>query len=307
MEQQKLVPDHSGDCYDKKTDGVDKKADKKSLPLKELMTAREIRKKRSAMRRTKYYMIGRNDLWVLIYLVNDDLIKSESIDENYLPDLFIKSESLNKDFFSLYDNICYLYLKFFSGDPDLISPPKMKDLLQKESLYGLASVISDAKDSDEKSNKSDDDDLSCNMNHFKGFQGQSIEDINRYLRFLLSKDNIKELFSVGNATVFNVLDYGFFSYLLHPSIRKYTNRLIKGKYNKISDQYYMMTFIGAMHLVKFHNVGLTPNDVINIWKEKFGVEWANKSEHEIRNYIRSALAGIDNEDIIELNRTYEQE
>lgn len=40
----------------------------------------------------------------------------------------------------------------------------------------------------------------------------------------------------------------------------------------------MMTYIGAMNLAKYHDVGLTSDDIVKIWKEKFGFNWADSQK-----------------------------
>lgn len=261
-------------------------------PLKEKMKAREIRARRSGLRKTKHFLAANYKLWLYNYLLG----------ENSIPSMFISNKSANKDTFSLYDIICYSYLMFNKGEDGSPTFSNSQDLRKIDSLYTSVSEISTFKcDTDDNYNGELD------IRDFKSYQTQAIRVIYKYLDFLFSRNDAKDLFKDGKSAIFNILDYGFFFYLLHESTKKQTNYLLKKKYDKISDRYYMMTFIGAYQLAQYHDIGVTTEEIINMWRDEFGVKWAAQSESHIYKYILNNLFGLEDNYLIECVKEFERE
>lgn len=245
--------DDENDEVDEDDYDNDEDNDNKFPNIKEKMTSREYRQAVANRKNQKYRFARSNNLWIFWHLMRRE----------YLPDFFIKSADINKQAFTLYDIICYLYILWYGKEEVDLNKPSY-DILNQESLNQLATHISSGKNKIYNSKKE--------KNHFQAHKKRCLNILDRFFTFIFEDENSISQFQQDNTKLFNVLDYGFFSYLLNPKNKSDVNNLLKEKYNKVSSSFYYHINIGLKQIVEYHDVKLSKTELDIMYKERFGID-----------------------------------
>jgi hypothetical protein len=203
----------------------------------------------------------------------NNMYKAKNFDRLWLDAYFLKSEYLSAvaqtslQFYSLYDIICYIYIGDYFNETYFINR-------ENTSLLNLVSTISVTHIKDRYLYETANEDETKNIAdpgliHFKGFQVVSNRKLKKFFDFIFESQSGFERIKKNTNKEFNVLDYGFISYLLSPEADYDLNDLIRGNFEAVSSEFYAKIYIGLNIMAITHDISLDKETIKNIFINRF--------------------------------------
>ena len=219
---------------------------------RELLTARELRRVKSWNKSIKYRFKDFYGIWVFAFFLKPKYSK-------------ILASLMSDQFYTLYDILSYIFIN--NHLPILYR----KKLSEYRSIHDMTVYISSELEPVAKADRASPN------SKYKQFETQSKRTLTRFFNFVFDREKSLDMFEENGKTVFNIIDYGFINYLLKESSYNDVWNLTHKKYELVSQDFYLYSYIGVSIIVRHHNTGYTEKQIRKMWEKQFGYKFHRSS------------------------------